>query len=116
MGEVVTFKLLNGMDLIGKLNTSEEVKKEYAHIPNAIILDNAVIIGIHVVKGEDNQPRAQVSFDPVSIPVEGQGAARVALSPTTVAYQYPIESAYSDGYSRATSGIIMPPGGGKIIT
>ena len=116
MGEVVTFKLLNGIDIIGKLNTSDDAKKGFEHIPNVIVLDDAVVIGINVIRGEDNQARAQVSFDPVSVPVAGQGAARIGLSPNTVAYQYPIESVYEDGYSRATSGIILPPGNGKIIT
>lgn len=115
MGDIVSFKLLNGIDIIGKLNSDADAKKEFEHIPNAIVLDDAVVIGIQVVKGEDNQARAQVSFDPVSIPVAGQGAARIGLSPTTIAYQYPIESVYESGYRQATSGIIVAPAG-RIVT
>lgn len=117
MGHTVTFKLVNGVDLVGKINTDTDVCAEFAHIPNVIVLDDAVVIGINVMKDEKTgQARAQVGFDPVSIPVEGQGAARIGLNPANIAYQYPLEGVYRDGYIMATSTIQLPPGGGgKII-
>jgi hypothetical protein len=116
MSEVVTFKLINGTDIIGKLNTDADARKGFEHIPNAIILDDAVHIGIQVFKGDDGQAKAQVSFDPVTIPVAGQGASRIALNPATVSFQYPIDGVYENGYLQATTLIQLPPGGGgKLI-
>jgi hypothetical protein len=114
---ILTFKMVTGVDLIGKFNTDPDVNKDFAHIPNAIVLDDAVVIGINVMKDEaTGQARAQVGFDPVAIPVEGQGAARIALNPANIAYQYSLEGVYRDGYIMATSTIQLPPGGGgKII-
>lgn len=117
MDHILTFKMVTGVDLIGKVNTDPAVTKDYAHIPDAIILDDAVVIGINVMKDEaTGQARAQVGFDPVAIPVEGQGAARIAVNPNSIAYQYPLENVYREGYVMATSTIHLPPGGGgKII-
>lgn len=116
MSKTVTFKLLNGIDIIGKLNEEESAKAEYAHIPNAIILDDALVISIKVIRGENDEARAQVSFEPVTIPVEGQMASRVAISPSSINYQYTPDNAYVDGYHKSLSPIVLPPGGGgKII-
>ena len=116
MSNVVAFKLINGTDVIGTLNTEPSVLAEYAHIPNPVVLDDALVIMARVVSDANNEnPRIQVSFEPLAYAIEGQGPARVAFAGATV-LQFPVDTAYSEGYQRTVSPIALPPGGGgKII-
>lgn len=115
MSKVVCFKLINGQEMVGKLNDDAAVLAEYAHLGGVVVLDEALIFNLNVIRGEDGEQRAQISFLPAGITVKGQGPSRVALS-TLGLTQIDLDSNYEEGYERALSPIVRPGGGGRIIT
>lgn len=113
MSRVVCFKQLNGQEIVGKLNDSESVRAEYAHIPNVVVLDDALAFHVQVVQAEGG-PKAQVSFNPVSITAKSQGPSRIAFCGSLLV-QIELDESYEAGYMQATSSIVVPNGGRLIV-
>ena len=115
MGQVVCYKLLNGTEIVGKLD--EAKPGEFPEFDNPVVLDDALVFHMSAVPGPNGQPQMQLSFMPVSPMVKGQGPSRIPLNRSVIVHPIALEDSYEAGYLQATSPIALPPGGGgKIIT
>ena len=105
--EIETYQTLSGINIIGKRVTDEAVLAKYAHIPNAIVLDETLVINIQYLADGNGGHKARVDFIPLALAVKGQGPATIAFSASSV-IQFEGDDAYKNGYESAISPIIRP--------
>ena len=94
MSNVRAFKLINGLEIIGKEELDEG---------GYIVLDDAVVAAIQ--QGQNGEP--SLRFLPVSPLVKGQAASKITIQKTAIAMEFPLETDYESGYTTAVSGIVV---------
>jgi hypothetical protein len=105
MSKVVAFKMLTGSLYVGKL---VEDSTDYAHIPNAIVLDDTLELVFETIDAGNGQKQIQPSLRPIDILVAqgGDSGCRIALG-QGMGFQIELPEQFERGYLSATSGIVL---------
>lgn len=97
MSNVKSYKMVNGMEIFGKV-TAEDVA--------TISLDDAVA-AILSQKGDGG---LALEFRPLSLLVDKGGPAKVTLNRSAVAFEYEAGEEYRNAFVTSVSGIIIAKG------
>ena len=108
MSEVVCFKLINGAEIVGKINDDKShVDFIDTFKDNVIYLDDAVFAGVQ--KMENGMPG--LVFAPITgigaNPTEGKAPMPFALYRSAILGQIPLDPEINKMYRESTSGIVL---------
>jgi hypothetical protein len=104
--EIVSFKLINGAEIIGKL-ADASIHSDFINAQDAFYLDDALMVGIRAVEGGN----ATLILAPVTgigdNPVEDKGHLPFALYKSSIMGQFPLSPEVMKAYRERVSGLLL---------